>query len=119
MRRLKGKKQIEQLFVSGVSVSAFPLRMVYLENSDEHLVGVSVSKKHFKNAVDRNRIKRLLRVAVKNQLLDKLDKMKAKYCLMVLYVGKEMPESAQLKEQFEFLIKRFNKKQSNANEKLS
>jgi ribonuclease P protein component len=81
------------------------------------LVGVSVSKKHFKNAVDRNRIKRLLRVAIEKQLSDKLDKMESKFSLMVLYVGKEMPESAQLKEQFEFLIKRFNKKQSN--EKLS
>ena len=117
MKRLKGKKQIEQLFVSGMSVSAFPLRMVYLENPDEHLVGVSVSKKHFKNAVDRNRIKRLLRVGIEKQLSNTLDKMESKYCLMVLYVGKEMPESEQLKEQFEFLIKRFKKKQSN--EKLS
>ena len=71
MERLKGKKQIEQLFMTGVSVGAFPLRMVYLKGStDKHLVGVSVSKKHFKNAVDRNRIKRLLRVAVEKQLSD-------------------------------------------------
>ena len=117
-KRIKlSKKQIEQLFMTGVSVGAFPLRMVYLKGSDQHLVGVSVSKKHFKNAVDRNRIKRLLRVAIEKQLSDKLDKMESKFSLMVLYVGKEMPESAQLKEQFEFLIKRFNKKQSN--EKLS
>ncbi len=112
MERLKGKKQIEQLFMTGNSVGAFPLRMVYLKALDEHLVGVSVSKKHFKNAVDRNRIKRLLRVAVEKQLSIALDQLDFKYCLMVLYVGKEMPESAQLKEQFEFLIKRFNKKQS-------
>ena len=62
--------------------------------------------------MDRNRIKRLLRVAVEKQLSIALDQLDFKYCLMVLYVGKEMPESAQLKEQFEFLIKRFNKKQS-------
>ena len=112
MERLKGKKQIEQLFLAGKSVGAFPLRMVYLKSDDKHLVGVSVSKKHFKNAVDRNRIKRLLRVAVEKQLSVVLEKMSSKYCLMVLYVGKEMPESVQLKEQFEFLIKRFNKKES-------
>ena len=112
MERLKGKKQIEKLFVTGNSVGAFPLRMVYLQTTDEHLVGVSVSKKHFKNAVDRNRIKRLLRVAVKKQLSVALNLLGSKYCLMVLYVGKEMPESSQLKEQFEFLIKRFNKKES-------
>lgn len=112
MERLKGKKQIEQLFIAGVSVGAFPLRTVYLKGGDKHLVGVSVSKKHFKNAVDRNRIKRLLRVVVENQLSEELDKLDSKYCLMVLYVGKEMPDSVQLKEQFEFLIKRFNKKES-------
>ena len=112
MERLKGKKQIEQLFMAGVSVGAFPLRMVYLKSTEKHLVGVSVSKKHFKNAVDRNRIKRLLRVAVEKQLSVALDALDSKYCLMVLYVGKEMPESSQLKEQFEFLIKRFNKKES-------
>jgi ribonuclease P protein component len=111
MERLKGKKQIEQLFVTGNSVGAFPLRMVYLKSTDKHLVGVSVSKKHFKSAVDRNRIKRLLRVAVEKQLSVALDELDSKYCLMVLYVGKEMPESSPLKEQFEFLIKRFNKKE--------
>jgi hypothetical protein len=31
MERLKGKKQIEQLFVSGRSIGAFPLRLVYIE----------------------------------------------------------------------------------------
>ena len=112
MERLKGKKQIEQLFITGVSVGAFPLRMVYLKGGDKHLVGVSVSKKHFKIAVDRNRIKRLLRVAVEKQLVMTLEKMESKFCLMVLYVGKEMPNSPQLKEQFEFLIKRFNKKEA-------
>lgn len=112
MERLKGKKQIEQLFVTGISVGAFPLRMMYLKSTEKHLVGVSVSKKNFKNAVDRNQIKRLLRVAVEKQLLEALNKLDSKYSLMVLYVGKEMPESGQLKDQFDFLIKRFNKKES-------
>jgi len=112
MERLKGKKQIEQLFMTGVSVGAFPLRLVYLKGSDKHFVGVSVSKKHFKNAVDRNQIKRHLRVVVEKQLSLALNKLDSKYCMMVLYVGKEMPKSPQLKEQFEFLIKRFNKKEA-------
>ena len=36
MKRLKGKKQIEQLFMTGNSVGAFPLRMVYLKTTIEH-----------------------------------------------------------------------------------
>ena len=113
MERLKGKKQIEQLFESGSSVGAFPLRMVYLKHRSENLVGVSVSKKHFKTAVDRNRIKRLLRVVVKKQLSEALDVLDSNYCLMILYVGKEVPKSSKLEQDFKFLLERFNKKESN------
>ena len=100
MERLKGKKQIEQLFTTGVSVGAFPLRMVYLKSNDKNMVGVSVSKKQFKNAVDRNRIKRLLRIVIEKQLSGVLDYMESNYTLMVLYVGKEMPDTPQLEKQF-------------------
>ena len=57
MERLKGKKQIEELFVSGETVGAFPLRLVFLKTEDTNKVGVSVSKKNFKSAVNRNKIK--------------------------------------------------------------
>ena len=73
-------------------------------------VGVSVSKKHFKNAVDRNKIKRLLRVATKSHFHKLLEPLDSKYCLMVLYVGKEMPRSKELDVQFTSMTKRFNKK---------
>ena len=60
--RLKSKKLIERLYKEGNSVKAFPLRMIFLQT--EHTskfpsqVGVSVTKRNFKRAVDRNRIKR-------------------------------------------------------------
>jgi ribonuclease P protein component len=110
MERLKGKKQIEQLFVGGRSVGAFPLRLVYVKTEGINKVGVSVSKKHFKNAVDRNKIKRLLRVATENHFHGVLEKLGTKYCLMVLYVGKEIPRSKELNTQFTSMIKRFSKK---------
>ena len=110
MERLKGKKQIEQLFVSGRSIGAFPLRLVYIETEIINKVGVSVSKKHFKNAVDRYKIKRLLRVATKSHFHKLLEPLDSKYCLMVLYVGKEMPRSKELDVQFTSMTKRFNKK---------
>ena len=59
--KLKSQKAIEQLFAEGKSVSAYPLRMVYLDNQSQLKVGVSVSKRNFKLAVHRNRVKRLLR----------------------------------------------------------
>lgn len=62
--KLKSKKTIDLLFTEGKSVSKFPLRLVYiaLEETDaKTTVGVSVSKKYFKRATDRNYFKRVLR----------------------------------------------------------
>lgn len=61
--RLKSRKQISRLFDSGQSAFAFPVLIKYLfvdELATESglNVGFSVSKKHFKRAVIRNRIRR-------------------------------------------------------------
>ena len=80
--RLCSKKHIETLFAGdNRSLTAYPLRAVYTEtgeekivNSDVHLL-ISISKRHFKHAVDRNRVKRLIREAYrlnKGLLLDYL-----------------------------------------------
>ena len=63
--KLKRQKQIQQLFAEGKSMSVFPIKLVYLQTDHEStskiVAGVSVSKRNFKKAVKRNRIKRLLR----------------------------------------------------------
>lgn len=61
---LCGDKSIEKLHTSGKSFLVYPLRIVYLvvENEDVPVRAmVSVSKKKFKRAVKRNKIKRLMR----------------------------------------------------------
>ncbi len=68
--RLCSKKLIEALFEGGhKSMSAYPIRAVFMP-VDEQADGVpavqlliSVSKRRFKHAVDRNRVKRQLREA--------------------------------------------------------
>ena len=68
--RLKSRRQIDQLFAGGKAFSAFPLRTIYKFQPAEKgflQVGVTASKKYFKKAVDRNRIKRLLREAYRLQ----------------------------------------------------
>jgi ribonuclease P protein component len=65
--RIVSQKTIDELFTSGQSKSlaAFPLRVVYMEKDEAETtqVLVSVSKRHFKHAVDRNRVKRQIREA--------------------------------------------------------
>ena len=81
--RLCSKKHIETLFAGdNRSLTAYPLRAVYTETEEGKIVNcksisllVSVSKRHFKHAVDRNRVKRLIREAYrlhKGLLLDQL-----------------------------------------------
>jgi len=91
--KLKSLKAIDALFSQGKSVSKFPLRLVYSENplAETGLIqiGVSVSKKHFKHAADRNYFKRVLRETYrlnKHLLIDKLDKP---YAFMLLYQTKD------------------------------
>ncbi len=91
--KLKSRTAIDEMFREGKSVSKFPLRLVYkkqaLEEGQRLKIGVSVSKKYFKKAVDRNYFKRVLRETYrlnKNLLLDSLDDS---YSFMLLYQTKE------------------------------
>lgn len=64
--KLKHKKEISLLFEKGKWKSHGNLRIIFLKVKSEALIenskfGVSVSKRYFKKAVDRNRVKRLLR----------------------------------------------------------
>ena len=67
--RLCSRKALEELFGGGhQSVSAFPIRAVYMPNEVGVVrVMVSVSKRYFNRAVKRNRIKRQLREAYRLQ----------------------------------------------------
>jgi len=90
--KLKSRKTIDVLFSEGKSVSKYPLRLVYvsLEESDERIkMGVSVSKKYFKKAVDRNYFKRVLRETYRlnKQLL--LENMQKPHAIMFLYQTKD------------------------------
>jgi ribonuclease P protein component len=65
--RLKSRKAIEELFNKGEKIYSFPLKLIYIINENpkisSHQVAFSVSKKCFKKAVFRNKIKRRMREA--------------------------------------------------------
>lgn len=64
--RLCSKKSIDALFTGtdSKSLSAYPIRIVYRHTEEAGIrILVSVSKKRFRHAVDRNRAKRQIREA--------------------------------------------------------
>ncbi|MEL6358617.1 MAG: ribonuclease P protein component [Bacteroidota bacterium] len=63
--RLKSRKRIEELFKEGKAVNLPPLRLLYLpcDELPNHQVLFTVSKKRFKRAVTRNKLKRRMREA--------------------------------------------------------
>ena len=112
--KLKSKKSIEILFSEGKSVSKYPLRLVYAENTIEkkELIkfGVSVSKKYFKKAVDRNRLKRILRECYrlnKHLLVDTIQKPMS---LMFFYQSKEVLSYQEINEKTILLFEKFIEK---------
>ena len=95
--KLKSKITIDTLFSKGKSVSKYPLRLVYVqsdfgisEGSDQKIkMGVSVSKKYFKHAVDRNYFKRVLRETYRLNKHLLLDNIEHPYSLMFFYQTKD------------------------------
>lgn len=115
IEKLKSKKLLDELFSSGKKINAFPIKLVYkqLNFEDDTLIkaGVSVPKRNFKKAVDRNRIKRLLRESYrlnKHIVYDGFDK---KYVCMFLYLGKEMPTFEELHSKIEILLAKLLEKE--------
>lgn len=64
--RLKSRKLLSLTFSEGKSIQAYPVRAFFTlapEDTGQIKIAFAVPKKHFRRAVDRNRIKRLLREA--------------------------------------------------------
>jgi len=91
--KLKSKTTIDLMFREGKSVSKYPLRLVYAKSTfgenPEFKMGVSVSKKYFKKAVDRNYFKRVLRETYRlnKQLLR--ENLQEPYSFMLMYQTKD------------------------------
>jgi ribonuclease P protein component len=108
--KLKSKIAIELLFSQGKSVSKYPLRLVFVENPDGNekmQIGVSVSKKHFKKAVDRNYFKRLLREAYRLNKHLLQDNLEQNYVFMLLYQSKDRLSFQEINEKTIQLFEKF------------
>lgn len=130
--RLKSRKAIDQLFTAGKSFSLFPFKVVYQKkanalpaeqqtantkqqptsNSNQLQTAFSVSKRHFKKAVYRNRIKRLMREAYrlqKNELQNQLEQSNGSLAVFILYVSNELPDYPLVLSKMNAVLKRLQK----------
>lgn len=118
--RIKSRRQVDLLFNGGrsSSLSVFPVRLVYMET--EQQVGksqlqviISVSKRHFKGAAKRNRVKRQLRESYRltKHLLQDTVKGRA-YSMAFLWQSDELLNSDRVRKCVEKLLFRMAEKMS-------
>lgn len=94
--RLKSEKVIKDLFEKGSSFYLYPFKIFYIRSLEVTpafpQILFSVSKRNFKRAVDRNRLKRQIREAYrinKPELLKKIPPGIFPTVIGIMYVSKE------------------------------
>jgi ribonuclease P protein component len=118
--RLKSRKAIDELFINGKSFSLFPLKIIWKKTINGHPTAsnellqcaFSVSKRHFKKATERNRIKRLMREGwrlQKNELKKSLQQSNQQAVVFLLYVGNELPEYKTVFEKINAALKKLQR----------
>ena len=111
--RLKSLKLIQLIFAERLSIKAYPFVIAYKRIEKREfpvLFGVSVSKRNFKKAVDRNKIKRLVREAYRIQKSELNDLKDKEYTVaaMFIFIGKEMPDYTDIKKGMKKAMCRLN-----------
>ena len=104
--RLCSRLMMDRLFQGeNVSVASYPIRAIFLPVEPSLHQGisilVSVPKKKFHHAVDRNRAKRQIREAYrihKHELVELLDGRHQGLLLAFVYVGNRLEDSARIEQ---------------------
>jgi len=95
--RISFQREIDSLFKEGNAFVSYPLRVVFLKQKPFSgatvSILISVPKKKFKQAVKRNRLKRLIREAYrlnKASLIQYIQEKESGLLIAFLFIGKEL-----------------------------
>ena len=111
--RLCSKILIDKLVDTGKSFNSSPFRIIWLEVIENRIpaqVVISVPKRNFKSAVDRNRLKRLTREAYRINKQAFYDSLNNKnILLMLIYTSKTIIEYEEMEEKIVDALQRLSK----------
>lgn len=123
--KLKSRKQLQEIFTSGKTFTVFPVKVFFqLVDKQDNIVkaGVGVSKKNFKHAVKRNRIKRLLREVYRTEktpLHTALSAGNKKLKIFFLYIDSALIQHSFLQQKMKVIIKKLLNEIKKSNEEIS
>lgn len=111
--RLSSKVEIEQLFVTGNSFNSSPFKIIWQETAISSVpakIVISIPKRLFKKAVDRNRLKRLTRETYRKNKYILYDSLKnKKVLLMFIFTAKTIIEYKEMEEKIIVALQRLSK----------
>lgn len=111
---LKSKIVISQIFKKKQGFVIYPVRISFLETSLQTPVKLvfSVPKRKFKRAVDRNKIKRLMRESYRKNQTDFINTLNNKNQTLAIYIGfigNEIPSYSVIEEKIKVSLVRLLK----------
>ena len=112
--RLKSKKDTDFLFKNGDSLFSFPFKLVYNwleEESDKNSVQllVSVPKRKFKKAVDRNLLRRRIKDAFrKNKTEIDISNFNKHLAVAIMYTHHEIRDFNDLQKRLTLILRKLN-----------
>lgn len=115
--RIYLRDTLRRLFACGATFVAYPFRVVYMMVEEPMkeaplAILISVPKKRFKHATDRNRVKRLVRESFRLQKAPLREKLEARHttlCFAVLMIADEIPSYASVYKAMEKILRRLER----------